>query len=291
MNKIKPIILLLLLMLPILVNATQLTSNDIIGATTIEELRKDIEEGTDPVEIGGGEWNFGYWDDQLKGVNHLIINGGTINGGIYSTYPITINGGTITMDLIWCNNDLIKITGGTFTATSDLFYSDSYQVNVEITGGTFFWNPKQYVQPGHETIINEDGSYTVFKPDVKIKSSHDTLEGGGEVTLTLYNYPTDVTPTLTCNDESIELIKKDNVYTVTLPNVTKDYTFTASYEATDKWEASSSTYVISVKELIDNPNTTDNLSIIMLTTTLILIIMYILSNKHYKVTKYYQKQE
>lgn len=74
-----------------------------------------------------------------------------------------------------------------------------------------------------------------------------SLSGGGNVTLTITGDLDADEVTVTCDNENIEVTKNaDDTYTVTLPNETADYTFTAIYEGDRNHEAAPDTCTVSV---------------------------------------------
>ena len=82
-------------------------------------------------------------------------------------------------------------------------------------------------------------------PAVAISAAPSTLTGGGSVELTVSGVPAEGKLAVTCNND-ITVNEKDGKYTATLPNETKDYTFTADYTGTDLYNNASDTCVVSV---------------------------------------------
>ena len=74
-----------------------------------------------------------------------------------------------------------------------------------------------------------------------------SLSGGGNVTLTITGDLDADEVTVTCDNENIKVIDNDDgTYSVTLPNETADYTFTATYEGDHNHEAAQDTCTVSV---------------------------------------------
>ena len=88
-------------------------------------------------------------------------------------------------------------------------------------------------------IVKVDGeeigtaSFDILKatPEISISSSPSTLWGGGVVTLSVSGVPEEGKLSVSCDDASVSVAKNEKgEYVAYLPNATKDYTFTASYE-------------------------------------------------------------
>lgn len=74
-----------------------------------------------------------------------------------------------------------------------------------------------------------------------------SLSGGGNVTLTITGDLNADEVTVTCDNKNIEVTENaDDTYTVTLPNETAEYTFTATYEGDHNHEAAQDTCTVSV---------------------------------------------
>ena len=82
---------------------------------------------------------------------------------------------------------------------------------------------------------------------VSIMPDKESMVGSSTVTLTITKAPTDAVVSVTCDDSTVAV--KDNgggTYTVSLPNITKTYTFTASIEQSDTYTAASTSCTVSV---------------------------------------------
>ena len=112
--------------------------------------------------------------------------------------------------------------------------ADSGAYTVKITAGT-------------DTATSEPTTVTINKatPTIAISATPDTLTGGGSVELTVSGVPTDGKLAVTC-DNDITVNGKDGQYTAQLPNVTKNYTFTAKYTGTDNYNDVEKTCVVKV---------------------------------------------
>ena len=74
-----------------------------------------------------------------------------------------------------------------------------------------------------------------------------SLSGGGDITLTITGDLKANEVTVTCDNENIKVINNDDgTYSVTLPNETAEYTFTATYEGDQNHEAAPDTCTVSV---------------------------------------------
>ena len=112
-----------------------------------------------------------------------------------------------------------EITGG-FTVE----YSDN--TNVGTATAT--------VKVGDIVIGTATFKITKAVPALKITPDVASLRGNGTVTLTVMGAPIEGTVNVTCNDDSINVVdNRDGTFTVTLPNETKTYTFTAAYTAAE----------------------------------------------------------
>lgn len=98
---------------------------------------------------------------------------------------------------------------------------------------------KCVVTVGEEAKESAEVTVTITKatPIIKITPSVTTQRGAGTVTLTVTK-PETATGTVTVEcDNDITVVEKDGVYTAALPNATRTYTFTASYEGDGNYNA------------------------------------------------------
>lgn len=85
------------------------------------------------------------------------------------------------------------------------------------------------------------------KPDLSITPSNTELPGGGNVILSIVGVPDEGKVSVTCDNENIKVIDNDNgTYSVTLPNETANYTFTAIYDGDKNHDAADATCTVSV---------------------------------------------
>ena len=114
--------------------------------------------------------------------------------------------------------------------------ADSGAYTVKITVGT-------------DTATSEPTTVTITKatPTVSISADKTSLTGSGTVKLTVSSngVPENGTVSVTC-DNGITVNNKDGMFTATLPNETKTYTFTASYAGDDNHNNAKATCKVSV---------------------------------------------
>ena len=87
--------------------------------------------------------------------------------------------------------------------------------------------------------------------ELKLLATPEGLEGAGSVTLKVLKQgiSADEPVDITCNDSSITLVKKENdQWTVSLPNKTKTYSFTAKYNGNKNYAGSEAACQVIVKE-------------------------------------------
>ena len=82
-------------------------------------------------------------------------------------------------------------------------------------------------------------------PAISISADPATMSGSGTVKLTVTGAPTEGSVKVTC-DNGITVNNNDGTFTATLPNQTKTYTFTASYDGDANHEKASDTCQVSV---------------------------------------------
>ena len=124
----------------------------------------------------------GYYDFAPARANSVVVNGGTIDGGIYAriqantNLSLNIKGGVIKSDFAEAvryrvyyagNTHSIGITGGDFSTTKDGAHVVRVQ-SVEgetlagfISGGTYSQNVAEYLAAGFICEQNENGTYSV----------------------------------------------------------------------------------------------------------------------------------
>ena len=124
----------------------------------------------------------------------------------------------------------------------DTTYSDTLPINAgDYTVKATFAATDNYNE------VTAEADFTIAKatPAIAIKATPSTLTGGGSVELTVSGVPTEGKLAVTC-DNDITVNEKDGKYTAQLPNVTKNYTFTAKYTGTDNYNDVEKTCVVKV---------------------------------------------
>ena len=124
----------------------------------------------------------------------------------------------------------------------DTTYSDTLPINAgDYTVKATFAATDNY----NEVTAEADFTIATATPAIAIKATPSTLTGGGSVELTVSGVPTEGKLAVTC-DNDITVNEKDGKYTAQLPNVTKNYTFTAKYTGTDNYNDVEKTCVVKV---------------------------------------------
>ena len=84
-----------------------------------------------------------------------------------------------------------------------------------------------------DLICNECGYQRkpVLATELAISAEPDTLTGGGNVILKVTGVPEGQAVKVTCDDSEIIVIQTESVWTASLPNISKEYTFTATSSA------------------------------------------------------------
>ena len=124
----------------------------------------------------------------------------------------------------------------------DTTYSDTLPINAgDYTVKATFAATDNYNE------VTAEADFTIAKatPAIAIKATPSTLTGGGSVELTVSGVPTEGKLAVTCVND-ITVNEKDGKYTAQLPNVTKNYTFTAKYTGTDNYNDVEKTCVVKV---------------------------------------------
>ena len=135
----------------------------------------------------------------------------------------------------WYKDDA-AIDGATTSSLKLTDVADSGAYTVEITVGT-------------DSATSEPTTVTITKatPTVSISADQTSLTGSGTVKLTIGSngVPEKGTVAVAC-DNGITVNNNDGTFTATLPNETKTYTFTASYDGDANHEKASDTCQVSV---------------------------------------------
>ena len=98
-----------------------------------------------------------------------------------------------------------------------------------------------------EAVASVDFTIKKAKINLAITPSSAEISGGGKVILSIVGVPDEGEVSVTCDNEDIEVTENaDDTYTVTLPNETAEYTFTAIYEGDHNHDAADDTCTVSV---------------------------------------------
>ena len=93
-----------------------------------------------------------------------------------------------------------------------------------------------------------------IEPQLTIIAIPDSLRGGGKVTLTVTGVPEEGNVTVTC-DNGITVDSENGTYSAVLPNRTVSYTFTANYDESTNYTATSAKCEVSVTRRYSSPST------------------------------------
>ena len=145
------------------------------------------------------------------GIDNLAETGGTYFASLADAYEAAADGDTITL-LADCSETLtvekaVTIQCGEYLSTDSISAGEGYVLTVEGTTVTV----KIYTE-------------------LAITPSDTRLSGGGAVTLTVSGLPEGAEVTVTCDDEGVTVSGSGTTFTAELPNSTKTYTFTATFD-------------------------------------------------------------
>lgn len=202
-----------------------------------ESCTGDSVTSADPGEIYYAKWT----PSTYKVTEDLDF--GKVVYGSTASQVIEVSGSDVAGALKVAGNDIFETVvneDNTITVTphSNLSVGE-YEETLYVTtpdNATFFVPVTLEVVPaGSELEIWANGAKKL------------SLSGGGNVTLTITGDLDADKVTVTCDNENIEVTKNaDDTYTVTLPNETADYTFTATYDGDQNHEAAPDTCTVSV---------------------------------------------
>ena len=123
---------------------------------------------------------------------------------------------------------------------SDTEYSVKYSANTNVGTAT------ATVKVGDTVIGTATFNIVKAKPTVSITAEPASLVGGGKVTLTVSGVPSsEGTAAVTC-DNGITVDSENGTYSAVLPNRTVSYTFTANYDESTNYTATSAKCEVSV---------------------------------------------
>ena len=145
-------------------------------------------------------------------------------------------------------------TTGTWTGGKNVTYAkkgeSEYTDNAPVAAGTY--TAKLTVGKGEAAVtVSVDFTITKAQPTVSISADKTSLQGGGQVKLTVSGVPEGGAVTVTQTDDqgskvkTLDLTGNGNI-SVSLSNTTAKYTFTVSYAGGDNHKASSATCDVSV---------------------------------------------
>lgn len=203
-----------------------------------ESCTGDSVTSADPGEIYYAKWT----PSTYKVTEDLDF--GKVVYGSTASQVIEVNGSDVAGTLEVADNDIFDIAVNeedhtiTVTPCSDLSVGE-YKETLYVTtpdGATFFVPVTlKVVRAGSELAIWANGSENL------------TLSGGGDVTLRITGDVNANEVTIACNGENIEIpANEDGTYTVTLPNETAKYIFTAIYDGDKNHEMARATCTVSV---------------------------------------------
>lgn len=190
-----------------------------------------------------GKTYYARWDNSDYTVSEKL-NFGEVVYGSTASQVIEVSGSDGAGTLKVADNDIFDTAVNeedhtiTVTPRSDLSVGE-YKEMLYVTtpdGATFFVPVTlEVVRAGSELAIWANGSENL------------TLSGGGDVTLRITGDVNANEVTIACNGENIEIpANEDGTYTVTLPNETAKYTFTATYDGDQNHEMARATCTVSV---------------------------------------------
>lgn len=203
-----------------------------------ESCTGDSVTSADPGEIYYAKWT----PSTYKVTEDLDF--GKVVYGSTASQVIEVSGSDVAGTLKVADNDIFDIAVNeedhtiTVTPCSDLSVGE-YKETLYVTtpdGATFFVPVTLKVVPASLKLeIWANGAENL------------SLSGGGDITLTITGDLKANEVTVTCDNENIKVINNDDgTYSVTLPNETAEYTFTATYEGDQNHEAAPDTCTVSV---------------------------------------------
>ena len=191
--------------------------------------------GTKPYEIG--KYIYNYMPNELYAQWNKEINEDT-----YFVYPTiadqTYTGSGLTPEVKVTKNSQVINEG------FDVTYTDN--TNVGTATAT--------VKVGDTVIGTATFNIVKATPTVSITAEPASLVGGGKVTLTVTGVPEEGNVTVTC-DNGITVDSENSTYSAVLPNRTVSYTFTANYDESTNYTATSAKCEVSVTRRYSSPST------------------------------------
>ena len=202
---------------------------------TFKEWTSDAA-GEKPYEIG--KYIYNYMPEELYAQWSKVIGEDT-----YFVSPVIA-------DQIYTGSALepaVKVTKNG-EVISDTEYSVKYSSNTNVGTAT------ATVQVGDTVIGTATFNIVKATPTVSITAEPASLVGGGKVTLTVTGVPKEGNVTVTC-DNGITVDSENSTYSAVLPNRTVSYTFTANYDESTNYTATSAKCEVSVTRRYSSPST------------------------------------
>ena len=166
------------------------------------------------------------------------------------------DGGTVTLTLsglpaggsatVTCSNDTISVTKGN---------GDTWTADLPAGGGSYTFTAS-YAGDGNHTGATANCTVSVekIKPTLVLSASPKSLNGGGEVMLTLTGLPDKGEATVSCSDSSITVTRSGENWKASLPNKTAEYTFTANYSGDAQHTSAEAACTVSVTQHTSGDN-------------------------------------
>ncbi len=200
-------------------------------------------------------YTFTGWNTKADGTGTAYKTGDTIKADTMTLYAQwTLDKPTISGTATAVYGNEVTLTAKTaVTGASYQWYKNGNEIANAVSSSLTLSNVADSgaytvkITVGTDTATSEPTTVTINKatPTIAISATPDTLTGGGSVELTVSGVPTEDKLAVTC-DNDITVNEKDGKYTAQLPNVTKNYTFTAKYTGTDNYNDVEKTCVVKV---------------------------------------------
>lgn len=196
--------------------------------------------GTEARTITPGETYYAKWRQSDYSISSTSLDFGTVTYGSAAEAQITVSGdgGSGTLAAKSSDDDIFKahVSGNNVIITSaENLDVGTYQETITIT------TPDSATFSVPVTI-----TVTKATPSLTITSSATSLTGGGTVTLTVDKSNLPQNAVVSVSGYSNITDNSNGIYTVTLPNETADYTFTATYDGDQNHEMARATCTVSV---------------------------------------------
>ena len=204
-------------------------------------------------------YTFAGWNTNADGTGTAYKTGNTIKADTMTLYaqwtldkPTISSSGTTTAVY---GKEVILTANTAASGASYQWYKDSKEIPKATTDSLTLTNVADSgaytvkITVGTDTATSEPTTVTITKatPTVSISADQTSLTGSGTVKLTIGSngVPENGTVAVAC-DNGITVNNKDGMFTATLPNETKTYTFTASYAGDNNHNNAEATCKVSV---------------------------------------------